>query len=284
MESEPAPPSTGDAARLLQRHDETRDRVEQRTPSRAFASFMLWGAAVIAVSVGVFLLSFDPQPPDEVAAGAGASTPLLIIPILIFSSLVSGARERFGVRTRPSPGYWIAVGVILAGVLGLQVSIIAGLVYPWWLNLLLPTALFAVMAAGPIRQLRRARTPEEERWTSEPLNQPARSTTTLIGVVLGTVAATSTQPWSPLVQMAIVALIVVALIGYRSRWGLPRTGFEWGPIHWAAFGITVGILFLLTALLTRTDWIDTWVAVALGVVAAAVMVLTSLLPARTRRG
>lgn len=238
----------------------------------------------MAVYVGVFLFSFGGRSLEEATPGLGTySTSLLVFPILLFSSLASGARERFGVRTTPSPRYWIVVGIILASFLVLLVLAVVGISYPWWLTMFLPVALFAGMAFGPVRQLRKARTPDDQRWVNEPLSRPARWTTAVTGTTLGAVAAVSPQPWFPVVQVVASLLILVAIIGYRSRWGLARTGFEWGPIHWVAFAVTVGILFALTALLVRTDWITAWVAVALGVIAAAIMITAALLPTRARR-
>lgn len=277
-------PSLGEVARMLRSHDETRERAEQRVPSRSLWLFMLWGAVVMAAYVGVFLFSFGGRSLEEATPELGTySTSLLVFPILLLSVLVSGTRERFGVRTTPSPRYWIVAGIILASFLALLVLAVIGIGYPWWLTMFLPVALFAVMAFGPIRQLRKARTPDDERWVNEPLSRPARWTTVVIGITLGAVATASPQPWFPVVQVVASLLILVAIVGYRSRWGLARTGFEWGPIHWVAFAVTVGILFGLTALLVRTDWITTWVAVALGVIAAAIMVITALLPTRARR-
>lgn len=269
---------------MLRSHDEARERAEQRAPSRSFALFTLWGALFTAVYVGVFLFSFGGRTLEEASPGLGTySTSLLVLPVLLFSSLASGARERFGVRTRPSPRYWIVMGIVVVSFLTLLVLTVAGISYPWWLTMLLPVALFTVMAFGPIRQLRRARTPDDERWVNEPLSRPARWTTAVTGTTLGAVAAVSPQSWFPVVQVVAWLLILVAIISYRSRWGLARTGFEWGPIHWAAFAVTVGILFALTALLVRTDWITAWVAVALGVIAVAFMITAALLPTRSRR-
>ena len=269
---------------MLRSHDETRERAEQRAASRPFALFMLGAAVAIAAYVGVFLFSFGGRSIEESTPGLGTySTSLLVFPILLFSVLVSGARERFGVRTTPSLHYWIAVGVILASFLALLALSVIGVTYPWWLTMFLPVALFGVMAFKPVRQLRNGRTPDDERWVNEPLSRPARWTTAITGTTLGAVAAVSPQVWFPVVQVVVSVLILVAIIGYRSRWGLARTGLEWGPIHWGAFAITVGILFALTALLVRTDWITGWVAVALGLAAAAPMVIAAFLPIRAQR-
>lgn len=256
MESEDLQPSSQEVARMLRSHDEASERAEQRVPSRSFALFMLWGAVVVASYVAVFLFSFAGRPLEEVTSGLGAySTSLLMFPVVLFSVLVSGARERFGVRTTPSPGYWAVVGLMLACFFALLMLAVIGVSYPWWFTMFLPIALFLAMASGPIQRLRKAPTPDHERWVNEPLSKPVRWTTAIIGIILGAVVAVSPQPWFPLVQVVTSLLILVAIINYRSRWGLARTGFEWGLTQWIAFAVTVGILFALTAMLVRTDWI-----------------------------
>ncbi|WP_146071659.1 hypothetical protein [Cryobacterium sp. Y50] len=284
MENESRDPSRHSAAEQLRSYEDVRNRVTLQGPSRAFALLMLWGAVVLAVYVGVFLFSFGGRPVDEVASGAGGFpyTGILLFPVLIFSSLVSGARERFGIRTKPAPGYWIAYGLIIAGFMTLAGLSIAGVSYPWRLNLLVAVTIFLTMSAGPIRQLRRATTPNPDRWMNEPLSRPARWSTALIGATAGLLAATSTLAWFPVVGATVMMALVVVLGGWRARWGLPRTGYEWGPIHWAAFGIAVGVLFLLTVLLSRTGWITTPISVATGVLVLFVMLIASFLPTRSR--
>lgn len=157
-------------------------------------------------------------------------------------------------------------------------------VYPWWLNLLAPVAVFVAMAASPLRQLRLASTSDSDSWSNEPLNTPVRWTTSAIGISTGLIAATSTQPFFPIVSAATLILLIVALASWQSSWGPPRTGFEWGPLHWGAFSIAVGILFVLTLLLTRTTWITVWIAVAAGATIAAMLLVAAFLPARPRHG
>lgn len=281
MESESGDIPPVDAAAQLRSHDDMRAKVERRGPSGAFASLMLWGALVTAVYSGVFLFALGGRPIDEQVSGSGSfpSTALLLFPILVFSALVSGARERFSVHLKPALGYWIFSALVLAGFGALAILTLVGVVYPWWLNLIVPVALFVVMAADPIRRLRgTAKTPEDERWVNERLSRPARRNTALIGAATGLLAATSTQQWFPLLAMATFLMLIVMTLAFSASWGLPRTGYEWGPLHWSALGVTLGVLFLLALLLARTTWVTTPIAVIAGVFAFAVMLGASVLP------
>lgn len=282
MESDAVRPSTDDAAEQLRNHDDVRDRVAHRGPSRAFALLMLWSAIMLSVYVGLFLLAFGSRPLDEMSSSAGRYSTMLVFPILVFSALVSGARERFSIRTKPSLGHWIAYGLIVAAFLGMLGAIVAGVGYPWWLNILVPAALFVTMAARPIAQLQRAATPDSDPWVSKPLSGPARATTVMIGAALGLIAATSSQPWFPLVNAAVMLLLVVVLAGWRARWGLPRTGYEWGPVHWTGFGISTGVLFLLAVLLARTESVTAPISMTAGILILLVMLLASMVPFRAR--
>ncbi|AIY00682.1 hypothetical protein ART_1083 [Arthrobacter sp. PAMC 25486] len=283
MENEQAYPSQDSAARQLRNYEALRSRTSLQGPSRAFALFTLWSAIIVAVYVAVFLFSFGGRTVNEVvSAGGYSSSGILVFPVLLFSSLVRGARERFGIRTKPAPGHWIAYGLIIVGFMTLAGLSIAGVNYPWGLNLLVVVAIFVTMATGPIRQLRRSPASDSDRWGNEPLDRLARLSTTLIGVAAGLLAATITQAWFPLVSAVVMMSLVVVLIGWQARWGLPRTGYEWGPIHWMAFGIVVSVLFLLSVLLSHTSWITTPNSVSVGILVFLVMLIASFLPTRAR--
>lgn len=285
MENEQAYPSQDSAARQLENYEALRSRTSLQGPSRAFALITLWSAILLAVYVAVFLFSFGGRTVNEVVSAGGYSVSgILVFPVLLFSSLVRGAQERFGIRAKPAPGHWIAYGLIIVGFMTLAGLSIAGLNYPWGLNLLVAMALFATMATGPIRQLHRSPGSESDRWWNEPLDRLARLSTTSIGVAAGLLAATITQTWFSIVSAVVMMSLVVVLIGWQARWGLPRTGYEWGPIHWMAFGIVVSVLFLQSVLLSHTSWITTSISVAVGVLIFLVMFIASVLPARAGRG
>ena len=275
------------AAELLRRHREVRDRAASQGPSRAFAFLMLWSAALISVYVAVYLLTFRYRSVGGAGLTGGGSTLtfVLLVPVLIFSPLISGARERF--RVRPglrAPGYWVGYGLLFAGFMSLCVLSIAGVVYPWWLALALPVAAFVTLASTPVRRLLNETTPKSEPWQNHPLTRPARRVTVAIGVITGLIAATSTWRWFSIVFIAAMVLLLAMNIGWRSRWGLPRTGYEWGPIHWASFAVATTVLFLLVVLFSLTTWVTTPVSVGAGAVVFVVMVVVAFLPAPTQGG
>ncbi len=279
--------SPTDAAELLRRHREVRDRAASQGPSRAFAFLMLWSAVLVSVYVAVYLLTFQSR---SVGAGgltgsASTLTFVLLVPFLIFSPLISGARERFRVRPGlPAPGYWVGYGLLVAGFMALGGLSIAGVVYPWWLALALPAAAFVMLASRPVRRLLSETTPKSERWQNHPLTGPARRMTVAIGVMTGLIAATSTWRWFSIVVMAAMLLLIVVLIGSRSRWGLPRVGYEWGPIHWASFAVATTVLFLLVVLFSLTTWVTIAVSVGAGIVVFVVMFVVAFLPGRAQHG
>ena len=260
------------AAERLKAAEQVRQWVDSRGPTRASAVLQLWGAIVLSIYFGVFLLAYS-----STMAG---STTLLLFPVLIFSSVTSGARERFGIRGKPRGARLLPYAVVIAGVVVLFILNIVRIDYPWWLNILVPAAMFVVLAAGPLRRiLGSAQTPTEDRWQSLPLSRPARITTGLLGVATGLLVASTSEPLLySVVQLAVMLVLLVVLIGWNTRWGLPRTGFEWGPIHWAAFGVTMATLFAVAALLARTDWVTPPVSVGAGILVAAIMIIASLLP------
>jgi len=263
------------AADQLSAAREMRQRVDGSGSSRASAILQLWGAIVIPVYAWVFLFSFGPR--------MSQLTVLLLFPLLLFSSLVSGARERFGIRTRPRGRQWIVQVAALAAFVGLLALRVGSVDYPWWLDLAVPAAMLVALAIHPIRQLERARVKDTAPWTSRPLSGPASFATVGIGVVSGLLVASSTLDWYPVASLVVMLGLLVALVAWRTSWGLPRTGFEWGPTHWVAFGVMMTTMFTLTALLSLTEWITTPVSLAAGILIAGIMSAVAFLP-REERG
>ena len=285
MESDSGFVSAEDAVTRLQQHDSVRARAERSGPSRGYAWLLILSALVLSVYVGVFLFAFYGFDPYT-GTGGYSYTNLLVLPILLFSALVNGARERFSIRKKPSIAQWIAYLVTFAAFMILAGLSVAGVSYPRWLNLLVAGALFAAIAVAPIRQLVSAHaTTRSEPWVNERLSVPVRWTTASIGVVVGVLAAASASTWFPIASSAIMlGSLIVALVGWRARWGLPRTGYEWEPVHWVVFGIAITLTFTLTALLTASTSTPIWLPLAVGASAFALMLTASLLPLRFRQG
>lgn len=270
--------SASSAAEQLRIHEAVRDRSEGRGPSRGYPLLLLWSAVVLSVYVGAFLWASSSRSGTG-GLGTGAYVSVFLLPTLIFSSLIGGARERFSVRAKPSTLQRVAYALVFSSFGVLLVLGIAAVSYPWWLNLAVAVAMFVVTAVGPLRQLRTAAGRDPERWMNHPLSRPAQWTTALIGVAAGLLAATSAQRvLYSVVSVGTMVVLVVVLIAWRSRWGLPRTGYEWGPIHWSAFGVTMTLLFGLGVVLYRTNWITAPLGIAVGAVIFATMFASSLLP------
>lgn len=281
MESKPFEPSQITAGRQLRSYESVRDKVQGS--SRSFALFTLWSAIVVASYMVIFLFSFGNRSVDEVVATDGYSwNGLIAFPILVFSSLASGARERFGVRTKPSRGHWLAIGLILAGFMTLAGLSISSVKYPWPLNLLMAAAIFFAMASGSLRLLRHPARTDSQCWDAQPLSRMARTSTALIGLVTGLLVATSTQTWFPLLSATVMLLLIAVLMGWQAPWGLPATGYEWAPVHWVSFGIIVSALFLMTTLLSQTSWISTPTSLVTGIIIFALMLAVSFLPTRAQ--
>lgn len=289
MESESRGPSPESAAALLRRHGQMRERVEQLGPSRSYALLAVWGALALAVYMAAFLLSFSLTAGDAENGGAGNGlyANMLLFPFLLFGALSRGAQERFSIRRRAAASGRIAKGLALGAFVVLLVLALVGVGYPWPLTLIVPAATFAALAFEPLRQLRRAPAASAasaaERWATHPLSPAVRWMTALIGVVAAVLLATSSQSWYAYASLVGMLFLVAVLLGWRAPWGLVRTGYEWGPLHWAAFGITMSILFLMGVLLSRTPWVTTPVSIGTGAVALFAMLAASVLPARAGR-
>ena len=234
------------------------------------------------LAVFLFLLSGF----EAISEGWGAHSNLILLPVLIASALLSGARDRFSIRTKPSIAQSIAYLVAIAAFLILGALSIVGGGYPWWLNVVVPGLLFVAMAGSSIRRLLDSRSGHDrERWLNLPMSLPARSSTTLVGVVFGVLVATSTYPWYSIASaVTLIAVLIASLIGWRSPWGLPQTGYQWGPIHWLIFAAATATIFALVALSATSNLVTPATSLVIGGVVCALMVVGAFLPPNTKRG
>lgn len=281
MESEEQHTWRADAAEQLRQHDHVRDQAEQHGPSRSFAHLGLGVAVAAAVYLAVLLFSFGTF--DARAAGGSTYVQTTLVPVLLSGPLLNGAAQRFSVRIRATPRLWIIVTILLAAFLTLSSLSIYGVGYPLWLNAIFTAGLFIAVAAQPIRQLRRpVESSATERWVNQPLSRPARRMTILIGVALALIVGTSPQSWYPLVSTGVMFAFLVLVLAWNAPWGVHRTGYEWGPLHWWGFALTMAVVFTMTILLAGTDWVSTALSVIAGVLVLVVMVTVALLPTRAR--
>lgn len=269
-----------DAAEHLRAHDEIRARTERHGVSREFAVLQLWSAIARTAYIAVFLFA-TARNAAELDAYSPMYVILLVVPLSVFDSLLEGARERANVRRTQWAGQVFPVAPIVVCLAGLVILRLYGDGYPWGWDVVFVAAIFAVMAVQPIRQLRRGDLrPASEPWVNRPLTGTARVTTVLIGITTGAlVASTGHMTWFAIVTFGLILLLLVMLALHRTPWGLPGTGHEWGPAHWAVFGIVMTTSFGLATILAATD-VSTAVSAGLGATLAAVMVGVAFLPTR----
>ncbi|WP_158685404.1 hypothetical protein [Microbacterium halophytorum] len=280
--------STGDTATLANRRLQELARLErsasERAPSRAYWWLMLWSAILISVYVAVFLATFGDSTTEDVSERSGgySATWVMMTPVIAFSALHSGARERFRIRTRPSTLYWCLYGLAAAGFIAAGVLDIAGIAYPRWLNMLVPVVLLLTMAASPVRHLVTSSPRSPASWGDSPLSGAARLMTVLLGAAIGLLLASSAITLAAAVSGAIaMVFLIVVLASWRSSYGLPRAGYQWHLIHWVSFGTSSAIVFVCVLLTTFTTWFGTGHNAAAGALVFLVMGVAAFLPRRS---
>ena len=278
MESGDEATTAATAAQLLQQQEVVRFRLERRGPSRGYQWFLVCSAVLLSVYAGVLLFAFSTS--GSTAGSSGYTyTNLMLLPVLLYSALANGARERFGIRNRASVAQVVGTVAAIAVVMILGWLSITDVGYPAWMNVVAPVVLFAVMAISPLRRLVADRsTPPTDRWENTPPPTPARWATAGIGVVLGLLAATTAVVWYPIISAAtLLVTLSVVLISWRLPWGLRSTGYHWGPVNWAFFAAATSAMFALTAALCMSS-VGPGAAIAVGVFILMVMIISALLP------
>jgi hypothetical protein len=111
--------------------------MKRRAPSRGSSWLSLWGAALMSSYIGVFLATFPAlsTTDDTIDTFNFTQTGLLVFPVLLYSSLVVGAREHLSIRTRPTRRSTIAYALLVAAFIALLALRITGTQYPWWVML-----------------------------------------------------------------------------------------------------------------------------------------------------
>lgn len=252
----------------------------ERRPSRGYWWLMLWSSVLTASYLGAYLFTFGGSTVAEASErGCYAPTWVMLTPVLILSSLLSGARERFNIRATPSPVHWACYGLVMAGFITLGALSISGIAYPWWLNLLVPLVLFATMAATPLRGLASSSRGSSEPWVSAPLSGASRVMTVLIGAAIGLLLVTSAHRLAAAISgVVVMALLIAVLASWRTAFGLPRVGYQWGWIHWACFGACAMIVFACVVLTTYASWFTAVPTLAAGVLVWIIMGAAAFVP------
>lgn len=271
---------SSEAADRLKLLGTVRERSRGLRPARGYSVFMLWSAVLIAAYVALFLFSFGGL--FSVDTGEAGYTPmyLLLTPVLLFSGLAGGARERFGVRTTPSAWRWIGYGTGMAGFLVLAVLSLTSIAYPWWLNVVVPLILLVAGATGPLIALIGTKGEGSDRWEAVPLSTPVRVMTGVMGLPLGILLATSTARLAALISAVVVMVMcIVVLLCMRAPFGLTRVGHEWSPLHWCGFGASAAVGYAGALLISLGVW-STAAAIVTGILAVLIMAAVAFLPRR----
>jgi hypothetical protein len=275
------------AAHLLDVADQVSIRVNEGTDFRIAALILGWGAAALFIYVAAFLLLFtapgqDGGGSDHIAAFL---SPLLIA-ILVQSQLIQGARNRILISLgRPLRSWklWLQLfGFVL--FVAVAAASLFGLHFSWWVSFVVAIFVTAPLGIASLSSARKAREhPARTPLVSprSPLSGTARVMTAGLGAYFGLAGAMTLapRPWSSIVNLLLILIVVGLMIGWNARWGLPRVSSEWGLRPWAAHGTSFTLLVTLTVVVARTSWASPWIA-ATGGILIALPLLVSALPQR----
>ena len=257
-----------DARERLRILDEVVANREAHAPPAALLWLQLLNGVLVAAFAGV--LPFALKGPMPVSM-------LLVIPLLVTTGLIGGARERFDVRRGPSKFQWVALMVGFAGFLAVMVYTVLFEVTPLRVAAGSAVVLFLGVAMRPVLDLRKAyATSERSRMLSAALSPPARRTTIIIGAGLGFLVALA--PFSLAASIASTGLIVLstlAIVSQASPWSLHWVGFEWGVTQWTAFWVSVTVLFAVAVVTLQQGHVSPVVTIVAGCGIFAIMTLAS---------
>lgn len=270
------------AARLLNGAERVDARLLAQTDFRAHAVIQGWTAAAIFVYAATFLLLFgNPNYSGSVVGSGYSYANVLLIPFLVLSQLVQGARNRLPVSfARLRRG--IQLPMILSSTalfLAAATATLLGVEYPWWASLLVAAAVAAPLGSLSIVTSRKSgQTTSYPHGTSPrtPLSRTAAVMTAGLGAYFGVIAALTPYSWFPVAVVLFFLALLVQLIGWSARWGLPSVGSEWGQPQWVAFGISFTVLFALTIISAKTAWNTPLMAIISGIVIAAPLVCSTI--------
>ncbi|WP_110589165.1 hypothetical protein [Microbacterium suaedae] len=271
MESESDP--AGTAAELLAAHRRVSERA--RVVPREYVLMLIWSALFVAAFIAAHLLTASTEEPT--------SPMTLLLPIVAFGSLIQGTNERFGVRPRLPRAAVIISVVLLVSFFVLLALAIFGPGYPWWVGLALPIVCLAGFVPSGRRLLMRSRRDEHSTWSTGPLSMPVRASTCFVGSAMGVLIATQSFSLAAAIAAVVTMVTLAALIfAWTTPFGLNRVGFEWGRIHWIAFGFATALSLATSVLGASTTILRTPMTLILGVLAAAPMIATAFVATRER--
>jgi hypothetical protein len=270
------------AARLLDDAERLGARTLEHTDFRAHAVIQAWTATALFVYVATVLLLYSNQDSGRATAGhAIRYLGLLMIPFLLLTQLVQGARNRLLISIAMPRG-GVRLLLILPGMTIFLVAMVVsvwGSGYPWWANLIVAAAVavpLGLLALSTARKGGGVPSRQHPSMPPAPLGRTAATATVALGIGFGVIAALTPYSWFDLATICFYLALIVLATGWNTRWGLPSVGSEWGRSQWVAFGIALTLLFALAVLAARTSWDTPLVATLSGLAIAAPLVSTTL--------
>ncbi|MDA3147474.1 hypothetical protein JSO19_08780 [Leucobacter sp. UCMA 4100] len=255
-----APVTSGDSTAAKQQLDQFTALNGSVRPDPGYWFLMLCGAVMAAGYIAVFMLTVR----ASFTAHPGAQPALLVMPIIVFTALAVGARERFGVRTRVDVKRTTIVvcAAIVVFVLVYLVAMRQGDHGDFVANLLVPFAVFGALSFEPIMALLRERSYRDATegqprgrkgrrayLSPQRLSAPVKRNTVLIGVIFAALLASS--PFTMVaayVHFAVMAIVMVMMlmmfISQHSPGNIARVGYEWGEAQWSVFSVAVASNFV----------------------------------------
>jgi hypothetical protein len=275
-------PNASTAARLLADAERAGARARAQTDFRSHAVIQGWVAAALFVYAATFLLLFgNPGHGGSPVGSAYSYLGVLLIPFLLLSQLVQGARNRLPISVAlPHRGAMLllmlpGMALFLAEAIATQI----GFDYPWWANLLVAAAIAAPLSGLAISTARNASGTAPHAHDASPrppLSRIAAVMTAGLGIYFGVIAALTPYSWFTVATLFYTLALVVLLIGGSAPWGLPSVGSEWGQSQWVAFGVSFTLLFALAVVAAETAWNTPLVATVCSIVIAAPLVCSTL--------
>lgn len=269
------------AAEQVRSYDRIQGNGGALRPARGYWVMLLWSAVATSSYIAVYLFVFGGFTAEQVAERTGGYSPawVLLTPVLVFSLLVRGVGERFSVRSKGKRPQRITIALLVAGSVGLGILSLVGVTYPLWLNVALPLAILVAMSIEPIRGLASTPRSAAEAWGNVPLSTSGRVVTAAIGLALGVLLALAPFPLAAAISgMVVMLLLLVPMLSRGAAFSFPEVGFEWGSLHWAAFGVCAGIAFVCVVIVALNGGLAPAYGVAAGALVFAIMGAAAMLP------
>ncbi|WP_217133811.1 hypothetical protein [Leucobacter chinensis] len=268
-------------------------------PDPGYWFLLLCGAVMTASYLAVFMLTVR----ASFTGNAGAQPALLLMPVIVFTALAVGARERFGVRARVDVkrNAIVVSATIAVFVLVYIFAVWKGVNGDLVANLLVPFGVFGVVSFEPIMALLkersyrdtvegqpRGRKGRRAYLSPQRLSAPVKRNTVLIGVIFAAMLAAS--PFTLVaayVHFAAMVVMFMLLVLQRAPGNIARVGYEWGEAQWSVFSVAVASNFVAAIMVQYGHvFFDPATAMVVDIVLAvltfALFIVATLLPGARR--